>query len=102
MESPMERPTLYITRLLPRPVFDAISGQYRMVAEPTDRPPTEDELRRGFAEAQAVICTLTDRIDASLLSQAKRLKIIANYAVGYNNIDLPAASQRGITVTNTR
>lgn len=97
----MERPTLYITRLLPRPVFDAISGQYRLVAEPTDRPPTEDELRRGFAEAQAVICTLTDRIDASLLSQAKRLKIIANYAVGYNNIDLPAASQRGITVTNT-
>ena len=97
----MDRPTLYITRLLPRPVLDAISGQYRMLAEPTDRPPTVEELRHGFAEAQAVICTLTDRIDASLLSHATGLKIIANYAVGYNNIDLPAAAQRGIIVTNT-
>jgi len=98
---PVDRPTLYITRLLPQAVLDAISGQYRMLAEPTDRPPTVDELRHGFAEAQAVICTLTDRIDASVLSNVTKLKIIANYAVGYNNIDLPAATQRGIIVTNT-
>lgn len=97
----MERPTLYVTRLLPQPVLDSIFGQYRMLAEPTDQPPTEDELRRGFAEAQAVICTLTDRINASLLSHVTKLKVIANYAVGYNNIDLPAATQRGIIVTNT-
>jgi glyoxylate reductase len=101
METPMDRPTLYITRLLPQPVLDAISGQYRVPAEPADRPPTEGELRRGFAEAHAVICTLTDRIDASVLSHATKLKIIANYAVGYNNIDLPAATQGGIIVTNT-
>lgn len=97
----MERPTLYITRLLPQPVLDAIPRQYRMLTEPTDGSPTEEELRRGFAEAHAVICTLTDRIDASVLSHATKLKIIANYAVGYNNIDLPAAAQRGIIVTNT-
>ncbi|MBX3330993.1 MAG: D-glycerate dehydrogenase [Nitrospira sp.] len=97
----MERPTLYITRLLPQPVLDVISGQYRVLAEPTDRPPTVEELRHGFAEAQAVICTLTDRIDVSVLSHATKLRIIANYAVGYNNIDLPAAAQRGIIVTNT-
>jgi glyoxylate reductase len=97
----MEHPTLYVTRLLPQPVLDAISRQYRILTEPTDLPPTEKTLRRGFAEAQAVICTLTDRIDASVLSHATKLKIIANYAVGYNNIDLPAAAQRGIIVTNT-
>ena len=97
----MERPILYITRLLPRPVLNAIPEQYRLLTEPADRPPTEEELRRGFAEAHAVICTLTDRIDASLLSHAKKLKIIANYAVGYNNIDLPVAAERGIVVTNT-
>lgn len=97
----MERPTVYITRLLPQPVLDAISQQYRMLTEPTDRPPTEKELLHGFAEAQAVICTLTDRIDAVVLSHATKLKIIANYAVGYNNIDLAAAAQRGIIVTNT-
>lgn len=97
----MEHPTLYVTRLLPQPVLDAIPNQYRMLTEPTDLPSTEETLRRGFAEAQAVICTLTDRIDASVLSHATKLKIIANYAVGYNNIDLSAAAQRGIIVTNT-
>lgn len=97
----MEHQTLYVTRLLPQPVLDAIPRQYRMLTEPTDLPSTEETLRRGFAEAQAVICTLTDRIDASVLSHATKLKIIANYAVGYNNIDLSAAAQRGIIVTNT-
>ncbi len=97
----MEHPTLYITRLLPQPVLNAIPRHYRMLTEPTDQPPTAEELRHGFAQADAVICTLTDRIDASLLAHATNLKIIANYAVGYNNIDLPAATQRGIMITNT-
>ncbi|MEK9141848.1 MAG: D-glycerate dehydrogenase [Nitrospirota bacterium] len=97
----MDRPTLYITRLLPQPVLDAIPRHYHRLTEPTDRPPTAEELRRGFAEADAVICTLTDRIDASLLAHAKNLKIIANYAVGYNNIDVSAATQRSMIVTNT-
>jgi len=97
----MGRPTLYITRLLPQPVLDAIPRHYHMLTEPTDRPPTAEELRRGFTEADAVICTLTDRIDASLLAYAKNLKIIANYAVGYNNIDVLAATQRSMIVTNT-
>ncbi len=97
----MEHPTLYITRLLPQPVLNAIPRHYRMLTEPTDQPPTAEELRHGFAQANAVICTLTDRIDASLLAHTTNLKIIANYAVGYNNIDLPAATQRGIMITNT-
>ena len=97
----MDRPTLYITRLLPQPVLEAIPRHYHRLTEPTDRPPTAEELRRGFAEADAVICTLTDRIDASLLAHAKNLKIIANYAVGYNNIDVSAATQRSMIVTNT-
>ncbi len=97
----MDRPTIYITRLLPQPVLDAIPRHYHRLTKPTDRPPTAEELRRGFAEANAVICTLTDRIDASLLAHAKNLKIIANYAVGYNNIDVSAATQRSMIVTNT-
>jgi glyoxylate reductase len=97
----MDRSTLYITRLLPQPVLDAIPRYCHVLAKPADRPPTLEELHQGFAQADAVICTLTDRIDASLLSHATRLKIIANYAVGYNNIDVPAATQRGIAVTNT-
>ncbi|MBX3302261.1 MAG: D-glycerate dehydrogenase [Nitrospira sp.] len=97
----MDRLTLYITRRLPQPVLDAIPRNYHVLLAPADHLPTADELRHGFNQADAVICTLTDRIDASLLSHATKLKIIANYAVGYNNIDLPAATQRGIVVTNT-
>lgn len=97
----MDHPTLYITRLLPQPVLDAIPPQYRLLIIPSDAPPTQAELRRGFTEADAVICTLNDRIDASLLNHATRLKIIANYAVGYNNIDVAAATERGIVVSNT-
>ena len=97
----MNRPTLYITRLLPQAVMDAIPQHYRVLAESTDRPATPKELAHGFSQADAVICTLADRIDASVLSQASKLKIVANYAVGYNNIDLAAAAQRGIIVTNT-
>lgn len=97
----MDRPTLFITRLLPQPVMDAIPRYYHVLVESADRPSTADELRHGFSQADAVICTLADRIDSSVLSHATKLKIVANYAVGYNNIDLPAAAQRGIIVTNT-
>ncbi len=97
----VDRPTLFITRLLPQPVMDAIPRHYQLIAEPVDGPSTAEQLRHGFAQADAVICTLNDRIDASLLAHATKLKIIANYAVGYNNIDVSAAARRGITITNT-
>ncbi len=97
----MTHPALYVTRVLPDPIMAAIRRQYQLISEPKDRAPTPDEYRQGFAQADAVISTLTDRIDAALLSVASRLKIIANYAVGYNNIDLAAARARGIVVTNT-
>jgi glyoxylate reductase len=79
----------------------AIRDRYVLLTEPPDRPLTVQELQQGFAQADAVICMLSDRIDAELLSHAARLKILANYAVGYNNIDLAAAESRGIAVTNT-
>ena len=97
----MTRPALYSTRVLPEPVMVAIREQYRLISEPTDQAPTADEQRHGFAQADAAICTLTDRVDAALLSNATGLKIVANYAVGYNNIDVNTARDHGIVVTNT-
>ncbi len=97
----MDRPLLHITRVLPAPVLAEARRRYRLFAEPSEEAPSDEELRAGFAQADAVICTLSDRIDADLLSHAGRLKIIANYAVGYNNIDVAAARARGIVVTNT-
>ena len=97
----MMKPTLFVTRQLPAPVMDRIRDQYDLLSEPPDRVLTPQELRQGFSQADAVISTLNDRIDADLLSHATSLKILANYAVGYNNIDLAAARARGIVVTNT-
>lgn len=60
-----------------------------------------DELQAAAADKQAIVCQLTDRIDAALMDAASDLKVIANVAVGFDNIDIPAATERGILVTNT-
>lgn len=94
-------PLLYVSRLLPDPVMAAIRGRYTLLHEPSNGPAVPTALREGLSEAVAAIVTLTDRIDATTLASARDLKILANYAVGYNNIDLDAARRRRIAVTNT-
>jgi len=74
---------------------------FQLVQEPLDVLPTPSALREGLSQADVAIVTLGDRIDAETIHAAARLKILANYAVGYNNIDLAAAQQRGLIVTNT-
>lgn len=94
-------PIVFVTRLLPEPVMAALRSRYRIIDEPGMDSPAHDALRRGFARADAVVSTLTERIDRGLLNAAPALKIVANYAVGYNNIDVESARGRGIIVTNT-
>ncbi len=95
------RPTLYISRLLPEPVMDIVRERFRLVQEPLDMLPAPSALREGLCRADAAIVTLGDCIDAETIRTATRLKILANYAVGYNNIDLAAARMHGLIVTNT-
>jgi glyoxylate reductase len=95
------RPTLYLSRLLPDPVMAIVRERFQLVHEPLDALPAPSVLREGLCQADAAIVTLGDRIDAETIHAATRLKILANYAVGHNNIDLAAARQRGLTVTNT-
>ena len=64
-------------------------------------PIPEDELRRRIADKHALICLLTENVSAETLAAAPDLKIVANIAVGYDNIDVAAARARGIVVTNT-
>ncbi len=66
-----------------------------------DRPPTKAEIIEGVRDADALICLLTDPIDKEVISSAPRLRVIGNYAVGYNNIDVDEATRRGIAVLNT-
>ncbi len=95
------RHTLYLSRLLPDPVMAIVRERFQLVQEPLDALPAQSALREGLCQADAAIVTLGDRIDAETIHAATRLKILANYAVGYNNIDLAAARQRGLIVTNT-
>jgi len=78
-----------------------IHDRFRLVQEPTETSPTPAVFRDGFSRAEAAICTLMDTVDGELLSSASHLKIVANYAVGYNNIDLDAARRHHIVVSNT-
>lgn len=66
-----------------------------------DRPLNKEEIKAGIRDAEGLIAMLSDSIDKTLLEGAPRLKVIANYAVGYNNIDLAATKALGIVVTNT-
>ncbi len=92
---------LYLARPLPTQVMAIIHQHFALTVPPADRPPSKSEVLAGIRDAQAVICTLNERFDADALAAAPLLRVIANYAVGYNNIDVDAAKARGIVVTNT-
>jgi glyoxylate reductase len=94
-------PTLYLSRLLPDPVMAIVRERFQLVQDPHDALPAPSALREGLCQADAAIVTLGDLIDAETIRVATRLKILANYAVGYNNIELAAARARGLIVTNT-
>ena len=64
-------------------------------------PMTPTELHTAVRHAAGLLCLLTDRVDTAVLDAARHLRMIANVAVGYDNIDLPAATERGILVSNT-
>jgi glyoxylate reductase len=78
-----------------------VRERFQLVQDPHDALPAPSVLREGLCQADAAIVTLGDFIDAETIRAAARLKILANYAVGYNNIDLAAARARGLIVTNT-
>ncbi len=91
-----------ITRSIPEPGPSLVrSVADRVEANPEDRSLSHDELRAAVAGQDAVLCLLTDRIDSTVLDAARGCRIVANMAVGYNNIDVAEATLRGILVTNT-
>ncbi len=95
------RPTLYLSRILPDPVMAIVRERFQLVQEPLDALPAPSALSEGLCQADAAIVTLGDKIGTETIHAATRLKILANYAVGYNNIDLATARARGLIVTNT-
>ena len=95
------KPGVFLTRSLPLPVMHRLKTLFNLKYNALDRPLTKQELIRGMRGRRALISMLSDPIDAEVIESNPRLNVIANYAVGYNNIDLKTASSRGIHVTNT-
>jgi len=95
------KPQVLITRVLPEPALEVVQQACEVQLDPLDQPLTPTALRQAVADKQGVLCLVTDRIDASVLDAAAGLKVVSNVAVGYDNIDVAAATQRGILITNT-
>ena len=93
--------SVLITRRLPSSVVSKLEPAATIDLYSGDATIPSDELRARVADKDALICLLTDRIDRELILAAPTLKIVANVAVGYNNIDVEFARSRGIVVTNT-
>jgi glyoxylate reductase len=91
----------FVTRRLPGPALERLAAAHEVEIWPERMPPSYEELTRRAAGADGLLALLTDRIDAELIDRAPSLRAISNYAVGYDNIDLGAASARGIPVGNT-
>ena len=95
------KPRIFVTRALPDVVTAALKKRFALEINRRDRLVSRLELLRGVKKADGLIAMLSDTIDGRLIEAAPRLRVIANYAVGYNNIDLAAAGRRRIVVTNT-
>ena len=98
----MSRHRVYVARRLPDPAMDRLRQHVDMTVWPTDElPPPREVLLREAAVSDGLLSLLTDRIDGALLDAAPRVRVVSNYAVGYDNIDVAAATSRGVVVTNT-
>jgi glyoxylate reductase len=93
--------TVVLTAEYPAAARDLLAGEYDVVEHPTEHERSEDDMITLLAEADAAITLLSDPLTRRVLEANPNLRMIANYAVGYNNIDLHAAGEAGITVTNT-
>ncbi|HJU06379.1 MAG TPA: D-glycerate dehydrogenase [Nitrospiraceae bacterium] len=97
----MKKARVLVTRELPEPVMQALTERFALINEPSSLPLSREAFASGLSHAEAAICTLMEQIDAETFRHARHLRVIANYAVGFNNIDLEAARTHHVIVTNT-
>jgi glyoxylate reductase len=99
---PVRKPKVVVTRKLPDLVETRMRELFDAELNLEDRPMTASELAEAASRADVLAPTVTDRIDASVISAAgPQLKLIANFGAGVDHIDVAAANARGVTVTNT-
>jgi glyoxylate reductase len=93
---------IVVSRQIPEPALELLGGAGDVWLSPHDRPMTTEELHAAVAGADAVVTLLHDRVDDAFLDAAgPSLRVVANVAVGYDNIDVPACTRHGVVATNT-
>lgn len=95
------KPLVYISRKLLPEWFAELKKHCAVKMHARREPPTRAEFLRAVKEADALVCTLTEKIDEQVFAVAPHLKVVVNYAVGFDNIDLAAAKKYGIPASNT-
>ena len=99
---PQNKPRVVVTRKLPDPIETRMMELFDVQLNLTDEAMSKTDLIEAVRTADVLVPTVTDRIDANILSQAEEsLRLVANYGTGVDHIDLTIARQRGITITNT-
>lgn len=84
-----------------RGLIEGLREHFEVLVNPHDGYMGREELLTTVADVDALVCLPSERIDAELLDAAPKLRVVSNYAVGFNNIDVDAATERGVMVTNT-
>jgi len=97
----VERPKVLVTRRWPAEVEQALQERFDVALNASDRPLGQAELARAMDEYDVLCPTVSDRIDAAVIGEGTRVRLIANYGVGFDHIDVGAAKAKGIAVTNT-
>ncbi len=92
---------IFVTRKIPEKGLDLLKKYHEIEVNPKDSVLSKKEIIQGIKGKDALLCLLTDEIDKEVIESEKKLKMIANYAVGYNNIDVKTATKNKIPVSNT-
>src|SRR2546421_6138373 len=100
--SAMDRPQVFATRRFPARVQEKLEQSFEVDLHDSEWPPSREELLARAAGCDGLMTMLTDRIDDELLDAAgPQLRVVANFAVGFDNVDVPACTRRGVLVSNT-
>ncbi len=95
------KPKVFVTRHLPANTMQELTQSCDVDIWDEEFPPSYEEILKRIANVEGILCLLTDKIDENLMDSAPKLKVISQCAVGYDNIDVPAATSRGIRIGNT-
>jgi glyoxylate reductase len=92
---------VFVTRQIPGDALERLAAEHDVEVWPGDMPPPREDLLAGVAQVEGLLSMLVDEVDAELLDAAPKLRAVANYAIGFDNIDLEATAGRDVQVGNT-